>query len=163
MSWDVLVQNFEGHPPPVDELKEGLPLGKAETVRKKIDKHLPGVDWSDGQNGFYEADAFSIEFSISDEQPVTCLTLAVRGGGAAFAALKSFAVPNKWSLFDCSESDFLDLDSEAASGFEAFQEFRERAIGPKNRGTRPTVRQANRKKEAPKKKAANPKAKRRRS
>lgn len=159
MSWDVLVQNFEGNPPPVDELNDGLPLGTAASIRKKIDKHLSGVQWSDGLNGFYEEDAFSIEFNIPEEAPVTCIMLAVRGGGEAFAALKSFAVPNKWSLFDCSESDFLDLGSAEASGFAAFQEFRDRAIRRKNRGAKPAAKTAKRKKTTSKRKAAKPKAK----
>jgi hypothetical protein len=162
MSWDVVVQNFEGHPPPEDEMVEGLPLGTAASIRKKIDKYLPGVNWSDPLTGFYEEEAFSIEFQLGEEQPITCMVLAVRGGGEAFAALKSFARPHKWSLFDCTESAFLDLDSPTASGFEAFQNYRDRAIAQKNRRPKSPAKAKKRKQSPPKKKAARTPAKRKR-
>jgi hypothetical protein len=162
MSWDVLVQNFNGNPPPVEEMEDGLPLGTAASVRKKIDKHLPGIAWSDPLTGFYEEAAFSIEFQLGKERPITCIALAVRGGGEALAALKSFAQPNKWSLFDCTESAFLDLDSPSAAGFEAFQEYRDRAIAQENRRAKSPAKATKRKKSPQKRKVAKPQTKRKR-
>jgi hypothetical protein len=160
MSWDVIVQNYRGNPPPDDELDtEPEPLGSAATVRERIDAHLPGVVWSDDLHGVFVGEDFSIEFDIGDEEPVTTIMLSVRGGGDAFGALKSFAVPNQWSLFDCSESSFLDLDSPTAEGFEAFQEFRDRAIsGGSRRSKNPA---AGKKRGQPKQEGtARPKGKR---
>lgn len=134
MSWDVIVQNFEGHPPDPDELMEGAPpkpLGTASAIQKKIDKYLAGVDWADATSGIYQGDGFTIEFTIGSGKPIDHVMLSVRGGGNAVAALTSFARPNQWSLFDLSESEFLDLDDPAASGFAPFQEYRDRAV-PKN-------------------------------
>lgn len=129
MSWDVIVQNYRGNPPPDDDLgAEPEPLGSAAMIRKQIDAHLPGVVWSDALHGVFESEDFSIEFDIGDEKPITAIMLSVRGGGDAFGAIKAFAVPNQWSLFDCSESTFLDLESSTAEGFEAFQEYRDRAL-----------------------------------
>lgn len=129
MSWDVIVQNYGGNPPPDDELDAPpAPLGSAKEIRKRIDAHLPGVAWSDELRGVYEGDEFSIEFDIGEEEPITTVMLSVHGGGDAFGAIKSFAVPNRWSLFDCSESTFLDLEGSTAEGFEGFQEYRDRAL-----------------------------------
>lgn len=129
MSWDVIVQNYQGNPPSDDDLsREPEPLGTAAAIRKRIDKHLPGVVWTDPKYGVFEESDFSIEFDIGGEKPITHITLSVRGGGKAFAALKSFAQPNKWSLFDCSESTFLDLESSTPEGFLEFQRYRDRVL-----------------------------------
>ena len=125
------------------------------------DDELPGVDWSDEQKGFFETEDFSIEFSIPEERPITCIMLAVRGGGDAFGALKALALPNKWSLFDCSESDFLDLNRPTADSFEAFQNFRDRALKQTSRRTPPKKQKP--KQPTAKKKAVRPKAKRKRT
>lgn len=160
MSWDVMVQNFRGNPPADDDLEsEPEPLGTAAAIRKRIDAHLPGIDWSDSQYGIYENPDFSIEFEIGNEKPITHIMLSVRGGGEAFAALKSFAVPNKWSLFDCSESTFLDLSISTAPGFEGFQELRDRALPKAGRKSKKTSPKKKRSQPAPKS-TARPKSKR---
>jgi hypothetical protein len=136
MSWDLIVQNFQGNPPSDDDLgAEPEPLGTAASIRKRIDTHLPGVVWSDSLHGLFERQGVSIEFEISNDKPITAVVLSVRGTGDAYAALKSFAVPNQWSLFDCSESSFIDLDTVAATGFEEFQEYRDRVIPTKRKKT----------------------------
>lgn len=139
MSWEVIVQNYRGNPPLDDDLCiEPEPLGTAGTIRKKIDKYLGGVVWSDSIHGIFEGEDFSIEFDIGDKKPITHIMLSVRGGGGAFTALKTFCKPNMWSLFDCSDSTFLDLESSTAASFTEFQEYRDRVMSKGNRGAKGT-------------------------
>lgn len=160
MSWDVIVQNYEGNPPSDDDLsREPEPLGTAAAIRKRIDKDLPGVVWTDPMYGRFEGPDFSIEFEIGAEKPITHIMLSVRGSGNAFAALKSFAKPNKWSLYDCSESTFLDLESAAAEGFQEFQRYRDRVL-PKSSRRSKAAAEVNPPAKSKAKKNAKPKPKR---
>ena len=165
MSWDVLVQNYGGNPPAADELADApdpKPLGTADSIRKKIDAHLPGVVWSDARNGIFDGEDYSNEFEIGDEKPIDHVMLNVRGGGDAIAALVAFAKPNRWSLFDLSESDFLDLDNPSAAGWEGFQEFRDRAIpASARRRAEPALKAKRPRNPASKKSKAKPKGGRR--
>ena len=135
MSWDVLVLNYEGSPPADDDMEEESDLlGKPAAVRKAISRHLEGVDWSEPTWGIYEGEDFTIEFSMGKNDPVDAIMLHVRGAGDAIAAMLQFANPNKWSLFDCSTSEFLDPENPSSEGWEGFQEFRDKAMKkPKKR------------------------------
>jgi hypothetical protein len=154
MSWDVAVLNLGGELPPADaaEAEPVGPLGPAAQVRRRIVKHLPGVDWSESRWGIYKGDGFTIEFNTGDEDPIDSIMLHVRGGGEAIAALLQFANPNGWALLDCSTSEFLDPENPSIEGWEGFQAYRDKTIGP------PTRKKVG--KQAKKSKASNSKAKR---
>ena len=135
MSWDVMVLNYGGKLSPAEMLDAEPvgPLGPAAQVRRRIAKHLPGVDWSEPEWGLYEGDGFTIEFNTGSDDPIDSIMLHVRGGGDAIAVLLKFAKPNGWSLLDCSTSEFLDPQNPSAEGWEEFQAFRDKAIGPPKR------------------------------
>lgn len=132
MSWDVLVLNYHGSPPAdMDEMAEAGdpdPLGKSATVRKAISKHLPGVDWSTPRFGIYWDEELSIEFDMGKDDPVTSIMLLVQGSGDAVAAMLQFAIPNNWSLFDCSSSEFINPEAPSQAGWEGFQEYRDKVL-----------------------------------
>jgi hypothetical protein len=162
MSWDVLVLNLGGKPPPDDaaEVEPVGPLGAAAQVRRRITKHLPGVDWSDSTWGVYEGDGFSIEFNTGDDDPIDSIMLHVRGGGEAIAALLQFASPNGWGLLDCSTSEFLDPENPSVEGWEGFQAFRDKAIGPpKRKPSKGKAKPSKSKAKQPKRMAKQPKRK----
>jgi hypothetical protein len=144
MSWDVVVLNYGGRSLPTPDADPVGPLGLAAQVRRRIAKHLPGVDWSESAWGIYEGDGFTIEFNAGDDDPIDSMMLRVRGEGDAIAALLRFANPNGWSLLDCSTSEFLDQENPSAEGWDGFQSFRDRAIGP------PKGKKAERKAKKPK-------------
>jgi len=129
MSWDVMVLNYGGKFTPALEAEPVGPLGPAAQVRRKIAKHLPGVDWSEPEWGLYEGDGFSIEFNAGSDDPIDSIMLHVRGGGDAITAMVKFAKPNGWSLLDCSASEFLDPENPSAEGWEGFQAFRDKVVG----------------------------------
>jgi hypothetical protein len=122
MSWDVVVLNYGGKLTPTEMLEADPvgPLGPAAHVRRRIAKHLPGVDWSDPEWGVYEGDGFTIEFNTGND-PIDSILLHVRGEGDAIAALLRFANPNRWSLLDCSTTEFLAPENPSAEGWEVFQ------------------------------------------
>jgi hypothetical protein len=133
MSWDVVVINYGGKrlAGEVPDAEPVGPLGPAAQVRRRIAKHLPGVDWSDPAWGVYEGDGFTIEFNAGNDDPLDSILLHVRGGGDAITALLGFANPNGWSLLDCSTSELLDPESPSTEGWE--QAFRDSAAGPPKR------------------------------
>lgn len=131
MSWDVMVFNLDGKPPPpLEQAREAdfRPLGAAHQVRQDISSHLAEVDWTDASWGRYEGDGFSIEFNVGGDDPIQSAMLHVRGGGDAIAAIQQFARPLRWAVLDISTSEFLDLENPDRSGWEGFQSFRDRAI-----------------------------------
>ena len=131
MSWDVMVMDFGGDPPSMDELDaadSARAMGTPHDVRLKIDAHLDGVDWSDPTWGIYRGDGFTFEFNMGDEDPKEGFMVHVRGGGDAVTTLLQFAAPNAWSLLDCSTGDFIDPDNPSREGWEGFQAFRDKAL-----------------------------------
>jgi hypothetical protein len=124
-----MVFNFGGRAPSFDELSDGtlepLPLGPGDAVRAAISNALPGVDWTDPTWGLYGGNGFSIEFNTGDGPILDGIMLHVRGGGDAIAAMLTFALPNQWSLLDCSTSEFLDPASPSQAGWEGFQAYRD--------------------------------------
>ena len=132
MSWDVVVFNFHGNPPadlsalPNDYVLD--PLGLAAAVRHAISQTFPQVDWSDPVWGMYLGDGFTFEFNTGKEDPIMTIMIHVRGGGDAVAALLQLAVPNQWTLFDCSTSEFIDLTEPSQVGWEGFQAYRDTVI-----------------------------------
>lgn len=132
MSWDVMVMRFEGGTPNIAELESGarapMPLGPAAEVRQAISRHLSSVDWSDPAWGIYDGDGFSIEFNAGSDDPIDSIMLHVRGGGDAIAAALSFAIPNGWSLLDCSSGDFINSENPSQEGWEGFQDFRDQVL-----------------------------------
>jgi hypothetical protein len=138
MSWDVMVFNFHGDPPKDLDLMpdEGSleALGPAERVREAISRTLLGVDWSDPTWGMYAGDGFTFEFNTGRDDPIVAIMVHVRGGDDAIAALLRFAVPNQWSLFDCSTSEFIDPNEPSQEGWEGFQAYRDTVV-KQHRGT----------------------------
>jgi len=132
MSWDVMVYNYDGSPPqdfadlPKDHKPD--PLGSASNVREAISKQLRGVDWSDCTWGIFKGDGFSIEFNTGEDDPIDSIMLHVRGGGDAITAMLQFAIPNKWSLFDCTTGEFIDPENPSEEGWKGFQAFRDKVI-----------------------------------
>jgi hypothetical protein len=132
MSWDVMVLNYHGAPPKDITLSsdEDGPdvLGPAESVRQAITNALPGVDWSDPTWGVYMGDGFTFEFNTGKDDSITAIMVHVRGGGNPIPVLLQFAVPNQWSLFDCSTSEFIDPNDPSQEGWVGFQAFRDQIV-----------------------------------
>lgn len=131
MSWDVLVFDYEGNPPSTDGEEEETPprpLGSLAEVRSRIDARWPGVSWSTANGGRFEGNGYAIEIGLGDADPVEAIMLHIHGEGDALTALSALAVPNGWSLYDCSEDEYLDPVSPSPDGWEGFQHLRDRGL-----------------------------------
>ncbi|HEV2971699.1 MAG TPA: hypothetical protein VGY55_17105 [Pirellulales bacterium] len=131
MSWDVMIFNLGGTPPPpLDKLRESdcAPLGPAFDVRCRISTLLVGIDWSDPTWGVYAENGYSIEFNVGNDDPIKSIMLHVRGGGDAISAIARFARPLGWSALDCSTSEFLDMENPSQVEWEGFQAFRDKIV-----------------------------------
>ena len=128
MSWDVMIFNMSGKPPPpIAEMRESdcPPLGPAAEVRQRVSWIISGVDWSDPSWGIYEGDGFSIEFNVGKADPIDNMMLHVRGGGDAITTIMAFARELRWSVLDCSTGEFLDPLNLSQAGWEGFQAYRD--------------------------------------
>lgn len=132
MGWDVMIFNYHGAPPRDITLSSDddgpFVLGAAKRVREAITTTLPGVDWSDPTWGMYLGNGFTFEFSAGSDDPIMAIMVHVRGGGDPIPELLRVAVPNQWSLFDCSTSEFIDPNDPSQEGWTGFQAFRDRVI-----------------------------------
>ncbi|HVW01357.1 MAG TPA: hypothetical protein VHB77_13485 [Planctomycetaceae bacterium] len=130
MSWDVMVFNVGGDPKPLEQMDDypPLPMGTPAEVRESIDAYLPGVDWSNPRWGLYIGDGFSFEFNMTDEAQETGFMVHVRGSGDAIGDLLKFAVPNRWSLLDCSTSEWINPQNPSQQGWAGFQAYRDKII-----------------------------------
>ncbi|MFL5733038.1 MAG: hypothetical protein ACJ78Q_07525, partial [Chloroflexia bacterium] len=73
MSWDVMVFDFNGPPPDLNEAPPDYQppvMGSAAQVRERISAHLPGVDWSDPTWGDYLGEGFTIEFNMGRRETI---------------------------------------------------------------------------------------------
>lgn len=135
MSWDVMVFDLGENPPPLEEMGADFKpksLGLVSELRQTISAHLPQTDWSDPSWGICECGDFVLEFSMGTESKSDGFMVHVRGGGNALEALWSFALPNGWSLYDCSTGDFIDPESPEETGWLGFQKFRDYVVGDEN-------------------------------
>jgi hypothetical protein len=76
-----------------------------------------------------DAEDLSIQLYGFETQPIASLNVEVRGAGNPVPALAALCIPNGWIAIECAHGTLVDLRSNAASGWEAFGEYRDRAIG----------------------------------
>jgi hypothetical protein len=85
MSWDVYAQDF-GPYKTFEEIPEDFrpgPIGKRSEIIEKILAIVPFAEFSDPEWLVIDADEFSIEINMSDEEVLDAITFHIRGGGDA--------------------------------------------------------------------------------
>jgi len=88
MSWDIFVQDLPLAARTIRDTPEGFaraPLDSRASLIRRILEVAPTASFTDPAWGTLDADSFSVEFNIGDEDPVQCLALHVRGDDAAAA------------------------------------------------------------------------------
>ena len=130
MSWDVSI--LAGPDPPNLEKGSGWeppPMGTPEEVRRLISAGLNDeVAWWDDGWGQYGGDGFTFELDTGEDNPVTSVTVHVRGGGNPLPALFQIASPHGWYLLDWSTGDLLNAETPCSS-WEAWQDYAARIRG----------------------------------
>lgn len=90
MSWDVFIQDLPADARRVVEVPDEFqprPLGPRAQVISRISAQFPDADFADPSWGKLHRNGYSIDISIGDDDPVTGITLHVRGSDEAVAAV----------------------------------------------------------------------------
>ncbi|MFD9573190.1 hypothetical protein ACFWBI_25495 [Streptomyces sp. NPDC059982] len=132
MSWDVLLLRLPDDITSVQEIPADCspaPLGRRHDVLAAVIQACPEVELSDPAWGELSCAAWSIEFNIGSEDPVDSIMLHIRGSGDD-VLIHVFRLAEALScrVLDCAGGDLITPGQ--ASGWHAFQQFRDLVVGP---------------------------------
>jgi hypothetical protein len=132
MSWDVLLLRLPDDVTSMHELPTDCtpaPLGRQYDVLAAVTQAVPEVDLSDPTWGELSGPTWSIELNIGSEDPVDSIMLHIRGSGDdVLAPVFRLAEALRCKVLDCAEGDLITPGQP--SGWHAFQQFRDRVLGP---------------------------------
>ncbi|MGW0856492.1 hypothetical protein [Streptomyces sp. NPDC002690] len=132
MSWDVLLLRLPDRIASAQDVPDDCaspPLGRQQDVLAAVRRAAPEADLSDPVRGELLGPTWSIELNIGEEDPVDSIMLHVRGSGDdVLTPVFRLAGALECKALDCSTGDL--ITPRELSGLHAFQEFRDRAIGP---------------------------------
>src|SRR5262245_41348550 len=75
--------------------------------------------------GDFKAEDFSIRLYGFETRPIASINVEVRGAGNPVPVLAALCIPNAWTAVDCCDGKQVDFAARAASGWEAFREYRD--------------------------------------
>jgi hypothetical protein len=93
-----------------------------DVIRKHLEQS-PAKDEAE-----FEGEGISIRLYGFGNQPLDAIHAEVRGSGNPVPALTALCRPNGWFAIDDANRQPVDLIGPAASGWEAFQAYRDKAI-----------------------------------
>ncbi|MFT3836661.1 MAG: hypothetical protein QM723_06665 [Myxococcaceae bacterium] len=127
MSWDVHFMRWPEGVTNLEEMTEEFvpdPLGPAHEVIAKLTARLPKLDFSDRAWGVLEGPGFSIEFNLGAAPIADSLMLHVRGGPAAFGAVREVSEALGVPALDLSTGECIDFSAaDASRGFDAWRTY----------------------------------------
>ncbi|MCP9211508.1 hypothetical protein [Streptomyces cucumeris] len=131
MSWDVLLLHLPDDVSSMEEIPADYtppPLGRRNDVLAAVTQAIPEVDLSDPAWGELLGPAWSIELNIGSGDPVESIMLHIRGSSEdVLTPVLRLAEALRCKALDCAEGGL--LAPGRASGWPAFQQFRDRAAG----------------------------------
>ncbi|MHA5052509.1 hypothetical protein [Streptomyces sp. SD15] len=132
MSWDVLLLRLPDNVTSVHEVPgdhTSSPLGRRHDVLAAVAQAVPDADLSDPTWGELLGPTWSMELNIGHEDPVDSIMLHIRGSGDdVLTRVFRLAESLGCRVLDCAEGDLIAAGQ--ASGWHAFQQFRDRVVGP---------------------------------
>ena len=140
MSWDVLLLRLPDDITSVQQLPDAYepsPLGRLDDVLATITCAVPEADLSDPTWGEILGLTWSMELNIGSDDPVDSIMLHIRGfGDDVLTAVFRLAEALHCKVLDCAEGDL--ITPRQTSGWHAFQQYRDHALGTDSRVERPT-------------------------
>lgn len=79
MAQDIYVSAHAHAPEAGQEDGAALPMGSPAEVRRVLDAELPGISWSGGALGRWNADDASLLIDVGYDDPCMCVALKQRG------------------------------------------------------------------------------------
>ncbi|WP_432089655.1 hypothetical protein [Streptomyces sp. bgisy095] len=132
MSWDVILLRLPDDVTSVQEIPADYtpdPLGRRDDVLAAVAQAVPDADLSDPAWGEIFSPTWSIELNIGSEEPVDSVMLHIRGSADdVLTPVLRLAEALQCKAFDCVEGDLITPGQ--TSGWHAFQQFRDRVMGP---------------------------------
>jgi hypothetical protein len=130
MSWDVLVVSPLADIKSADERTTETdlpPLGSASDVRRQLVEALPHMDLSDPARGDLIGPSWTIDVGLGSGDPIHSIFLSVRGAGDdVLPVIATIASAVGGRVFDPVTGEYLTGCPEDATGWHAFQAFRDR-------------------------------------
>ncbi|MFI6056430.1 hypothetical protein ACIBCO_41065 [Streptomyces violascens] len=132
MSWDVILLHLPDDVVSVRDIPDGYtpaPLGQQQDILAAVARAAPEADLSDPAWGELSGATWSIELNIGSDDPVDSIMLHIRGSGDdVLASVTRLAEALGCKALDCSTGDLLSAQDPA--GWRAFQNYRDRIVGP---------------------------------
>jgi hypothetical protein len=123
MSWDVIIMRFpEGFNDNFDNIQdewEAEELFTQEFFSSEMKKLFPNINGE-----ALDEETFSIEFYIGEDDPITCITLHVRGGDEAIKAIELICRRFDLQAFDTTKCKIIDFSKETNDGFTQWREYK---------------------------------------
>ena len=138
MSWDVSFQDLPDGLQSIADVPDDFlpirPLCSRAELHAKIRAIAPETDFSDPAWATLDADGFSIELNIGDEDPVMSLMVHVRGDDeAVLGIIRELASALGRAAIDCSAGELIDFGSpEATEGYRKWRAYRDRILAAGN-------------------------------
>jgi len=110
MSWDLMILKAPLTKAEMDKPDFApAPLGDADSIRTKISRILPDVDWSLPSQGELDDGEIRILFDVGeDDEPGTIDVEATRQP-EVFTLLSKLCREHGWCIFDMGTAEFLEL------------------------------------------------------
>ena len=131
MSWDVIIMRFpEGFDGDFDKMPDDwepetlFTQGYFEEEIKKIFPNIIGdKTWLT-----LNAETYSIEFNVGEDDLISNIMLHVRGGNDALKAIEEICKKFNCQALDTTESKLIDFSEEINEGFESWKKYRDNVI-----------------------------------
>ncbi|MEJ2209651.1 MAG: hypothetical protein P8129_11520 [Anaerolineae bacterium] len=116
MSIDYYIFNFDGPPPPHDVISsrgyKSQPMGSVETVREKIARYLPQIEWGSGKKlvGYVVDKGYLIELSLTPDKDglVYCIGVHPNGIAKAQPVMRRFCLSHGWYVHDPQKGEWIE-------------------------------------------------------
>ncbi|WP_415952683.1 hypothetical protein [Streptomyces sp. KLOTTS4A1] len=132
MSWDVILLRLPDDITSAQEIPADYtpdPLGRRDDVLAAVTQAVPDADLSDPEWGELTGPTWSIELNIGSQDPVDSVMLHIRGSGdGVLTPILRLAEALRCKALDCAEGDLITPGQ--TTGWHAFQQFRDRVMGP---------------------------------
>jgi len=131
MSWDVVIMRFpDGFDGDFDKMPadwEPEKLFTQDYFAEEIKKIFPNII-GDKTWMTLNAETYSIEVNIGDDDPVSNIMLHVRGGDEALQAIEKICIKFNCQALDTTESKLIDFDKKTNDGFTSWREYRDNVL-----------------------------------
>ena len=132
MSWDILLMNVSDNIKSSNDLPHDFKsnLGISADVLSILSRIVPEIDLHDPMWGTLEGDGFLIEFNIGDQEPITSITLHIRGSDNAVDIVKRICTNTGWRAIDFSTGNFIDFENNPENGLHVWRTYKNQIVKP---------------------------------